>query len=108
MNQTGAACRLEVVQQGGRGKVERASAYQSLCELGKVYIPLGSMGDETVAQTVAFPFGKHDDLIDADSLLPRLRSHAAFVAPTVKKRSDDDYIGANHDGDSETSTSNSF
>jgi len=108
MNQTGAACRLEVVQQGGRNKVERASAYQSLCELGKVYIPNTPMGDETIAQTVAFPNGKHDDLIDADSLLPRMRSHAAFVAPTVSTRASDDYIGVSDYDDGETATSNSF
>ncbi len=103
---TGAYCRFEIVPNGGRDKVERASSYQSMTELGKIYVPYGAMGDETIAAAVGFPNLKHDDLIDADGLLPRMRTHGAFVAAVEQDWRDEDYITIGDTGEDESSASN--
>jgi predicted phage terminase large subunit-like protein len=111
MRQTGIACRHEIVQNSRAtgNKIERASALQTQSQLGNVMIPLGLMGETLIAELQAFPVGKHDDQVDAASILPRMRAHAAYIAPTERSRSrDHDYHGDDDPTGGETSISNCF
>jgi len=108
MRTTGVSCPIEFSSGHGRNKVEKSSAYQSLSQLGMVYLPDTSTGEQALMEYCAFPAGRHDDQVDADSILPRMMTHVAFVAPTVSARSRDDYVSAGDYDDGETATSNSF
>lgn len=103
MIQTGVMVPLELITQGKRGassKTDRASAYQSLATLGKIYLPVGAVGDTALAEYQAFsPNCRHDDQVDADSLLPRLNAQGAMSAQSGTARKKDDYIVANDEGD---------
>ena len=96
-------------------KVLRARAVTPEIESGNVYLPHPSdPGNEWVHDLLSelrnFPHDAHDDQVDAESILPRMQAHAAFVAPEEQLSRDDDWIVAEswRDGDGETATSNGF
>jgi predicted phage terminase large subunit-like protein len=52
-------------------KPTRARAFQALCANGKVAFPKAPWADEVIDQLIRFPAGKHDDAVDACSLIGR-------------------------------------
>lgn len=109
MRSSGVSCRVEFATGHGNKKVEKSSAYQSLSQLGMIYLPETAVGDAALLEYCAFPAGRHDDQVDADSILPRMTSHAAFIAPDDPGwRDRGDYIVRGDDFGDDTPTSNSF
>jgi phage terminase large subunit-like protein len=86
-------CPIVEVKHGGLNKQDRARPYQAAINLGKVYLPEGTTGDDALAEYATFPVGKHDDQIDADAILPRLidETWAAIVPPAPQKKTRDAY-----------------
>lgn len=52
-------------------KPTRARAFQALAANGKVAFPKAPWADDTLDQLIRFPAGKHDDAVDACSLIGR-------------------------------------
>lgn len=52
-------------------KVIAARSFQARASQGKIYIPVGPMGDRCIEQLVKFPHGKHDDFPDTCALIGR-------------------------------------
>jgi len=96
-------CRIEIAKTMGNGKLERATAYQGMSQLGMVFLPEGPVGNAAIDEYAQFPNGKHDDQVDADSILPRmiLSSHAAIQAPLedTKKKTGDYSFWDSENGD---------
>jgi predicted phage terminase large subunit-like protein len=72
-------------------KPARARAFQARASLGKVFIPNCDFGDRLIAQLVKFPNGKHDDAVDACSIMANAldATHPAITPvtdTTPKKR----------------------
>lgn len=93
MISTGVVCRIEYSSLHNKNKVEKAVAYQGWAQNGKVYIPNGIEGDQTILEYTQFPTGKHDDRVDADSILAReiKRAYAAIALPDPDQEKKDRY-----------------
>lgn len=70
------------------GKYSRAAAVSHIIETGHVWVPkFAGWLDEFLAETAAFPAGKHDDQVDAASqALNRLSNVSAATIPKNKRR----------------------
>lgn len=92
MRASGVFCRIELVPTMGKDKQVRAAAFQGMSQLGMVYLPESDVGDIALDEYKSFPVGKHDDQVDADSILPLMisKSHAAVIAPGEDKRKNRD------------------
>ena len=53
-------------------KVTRANSWAGLAEEGKVILVRGPWTDEFIDEVCSFPYGKHDDQVDAVSLAVRM------------------------------------
>jgi predicted phage terminase large subunit-like protein len=62
-------CRAEGVSVGTKNKGERLSAVSYLLESGKVYFPRNKNGETLINQIIGLGTEKHDDLVDALTLL---------------------------------------
>jgi len=86
--------RIEPISPHGNDKATKAQPFQALCEQGSVYIPAGPVGDDIIGQYIPFPAGKHDDEVDAGSLIGRAinDAHPAILPwheqPQVRAGSD--------------------
>lgn len=49
-------------------KIVRATPFSAACESGKVVLVKGDWNEQFLEQLTAFPFGEHDDMVDAASL----------------------------------------
>lgn len=67
---------LHPISPHGEDKIVKAQALQGLVSSGFVYIPVGPEGDDIIDQYVKFPGAKHDDEVDAGSILGRAVSSA--------------------------------
>ncbi|WP_157220617.1 hypothetical protein [Flavisphingomonas formosensis] len=67
---SGVMVRIEYASNHGKDKATKASAYQVMAQAGKVYLPMGSVGDTALQEYQAFPKGK-DDQVDADAIIAR-------------------------------------
>jgi predicted phage terminase large subunit-like protein len=64
-------------------KPTRARGFQGYAAMGRVHLPASREGDAVLDEYVRFPAGKHDDDVDAGSLIGRAldMTHPAIVRP---------------------------
>lgn len=75
----------------GNDKISRANAVAPLFESGMVWAPEASWADEVIEECAAFPFGEHDDMVDAmTQALMRFRQGGFVTHPEDYK---DNYEG---------------
>jgi predicted phage terminase large subunit-like protein len=55
----------------GKDKMSRAQAFRGLAKMGGVKMLRGPWNNDIIKELVEFPFGKHDDIVDALALLGR-------------------------------------
>jgi predicted phage terminase large subunit-like protein len=66
----------------GNDKISRVNAVAPLFESGLVWAPEASWADEVIEETAAFPFGEHDDMVDAmTQALMRFRQGGFITHP---------------------------
>jgi predicted phage terminase large subunit-like protein len=68
--------RIEPITPHGNDKMIKAQAFQGMASQGSVWIPEGPEGDDVIDQYTKFPTGKHDDEVDAASLIGRALADA--------------------------------
>lgn len=85
--------RIEPISPHGADKEVKAQSFQGMASSGAVFLPEGPEGDDVLDQYVKFPTGKHDDEVDAASLIGRAiaDAHPAVIAvketkPVVRDR----------------------
>ncbi|VVE10392.1 hypothetical protein PCO31010_02618 [Pandoraea commovens] len=78
--------RVEPITPHGSNKQVKAQAFQGMASSGCVWIPEGPEGDEIIEQYVQFPTGKHDDEVDAGSLMGRALAEAHPAVVPVKEQ----------------------
>jgi phage terminase large subunit-like protein len=73
-------CRLEWLP-SIHDKPTRARGFQARAAMGRVHLPEGIEGDVILDEYLHFPAGKHDDEVDAASLIGRAldETHPAIV-----------------------------
>lgn len=88
-------CRIEMLSTKSGSKHEKAAAYQGFASMGKIYLPVGMIGDTALDEYQGFGVSGKDDQVDADSILPRMisQTHPAFIPAPEPKRHLDDYLG---------------
>lgn len=76
-----APCRIEPISPHGADKPTKAGAFQAMASMGAVSLPDTPEGDLILDQYVKFPAGKHDDEVDAASLIGRAidQAHPAIL-----------------------------
>lgn len=83
-------CRIEPMSPHGQDKEAKAQAFQAMGASGRVWLPVGPMGDDVLDQYLKFPMGKHDDEVDAAGVMGRALqdAHPAIVpvAARIEKR----------------------
>lgn len=87
MVEQGQFVRIEPISPHGANKATKAQPFQAMAASGRVWIPEGPEGDDIISQYLKFPAGKHDDEVDAASLIGRAinDAHPAFVPIKEKK-----------------------
>ena len=66
----------------GNDKISRLNAVAPLFESGLVWTPEASWAEEVIEETAAFPFGEHDDMVDAmTQALMRFRQGGFITHP---------------------------
>lgn len=97
--------RTEPISPHGADKPTKAQAFQAMAASGRVWIPEGPDGDEVIDQYIKFPAGKHDDEVDAASLIGRAiaDAHPAIVPVREQKKHIDRWDAAFNTDDSEES-----
>ena len=91
-------CRLEWVP-SIHDKPTRARGFQARAAMGMVRLPAGPVGDAILDEYLRFPAGKHDDEVDAASLIGRALddAHPAIATERPKPKVRDRW--ADDDGD---------
>lgn len=76
-------------------KPSRARGFQARAAMGKVHIPLTEWGDRLIDQLIRFPAGKHDDAVDACSMIATVidQTHPAIVRSDSPKKKPDRWDG---------------
>jgi len=96
-------CRIEPMSPHGADKPTKAQAFQAMASMGRVWIPVGPEGDAVIEQYVGFPGAKHDDEVDAASVMGRALADAhpaiATQAEEPKKQDCWDKAFGDDDGD---------
>ena len=93
MTETGTRCRMEWVP-SIHDKATRARGFQSRAAMGEVSLLDGDKGERVLKQLLTFPAGKHDDAVDACSLMGMAldMAHPAIVPlETPKDKTFSDY-----------------
>jgi predicted phage terminase large subunit-like protein len=95
-----------------RDKPTRCRAFQARCSMGKVYLPRNALWlNDLLAELLSFPAGRHDDQVDAFSLIGRLLDEMiGGSAPKVEVKDEPDYralegyrfLEAEFDGEEDT------
>jgi len=81
MDERGVYCAREQFT-STRDKPTRARSFQAMAASGKVYLPRDtSWSPALINELLTFPAGKHDDMVDALSLLCRMLSDMVGAAP---------------------------
>lgn len=78
--------RVEPISPHGNDKEIKAQAFQGMASNGAVWIPEGPEGDEIIDQYAKFPTAKHDDEVDAGSLIGRALADAHPAIVPVKEQ----------------------
>lgn len=78
-------CRMEWVA-SVKDKPTRARAFQARAASGHVYLCPGEIGDETLAEMLSFPAGKHDDIVDTCGLMGMVIDEAHPAITLQEKR----------------------
>jgi len=86
-------CRIEPLSPHGQDKPTKARAIQAKASMGELWFPSGLLGDNIIDEFIRFPAGKHDDEVDAASLIGRAidQAHPAILAapkPDERRRGD--------------------
>lgn len=106
MRETGIYARIEPITPHGADKPTKAQPFQAMAASGRVWIPEGPEGDEVIEQYIKFPGGKHDDEVDAASVIGRALAdaHPAVVPLAVANKPIDRWDRAfnGDDGDHES------
>lgn len=77
--------RVEPITPHGSNKQVKAQAFQGMAASGCIWIPEGPEGDDVIEQYVQFPTGRHDDEVDAGSLIGRALADAhPAIVPVVE------------------------
>lgn len=81
MREKGATCRIDPLSPHGSDKPTKARGFQAMAVEGRVHLPATPEGDEILAEYLRFPAGKHDDEVDAASLIGRAidQAHPAIL-----------------------------
>lgn len=66
--------RIEPETPHGQNKSAKAEGFCILASNGQVHLPKGPIGDTALAEYEMFPTGKHDDQVDADSMIGRVQT----------------------------------
>ena len=74
-------------------KSARARGFQARAAMKMVHVPEGAEGDGFIEELIRFPAGKHDDEVDAASLMGRAldEAHPATKAAPTEKQARPDY-----------------
>lgn len=103
MRQEKVFCRVEPISPHGADKQVKAQPFQAMAASGRVWIPVGPMGDDVIEQYLKFPAGKYDDEVDAAAIMGRAldMAHPAIAKreEAPKKRDSWDRAFGNMDGD---------
>lgn len=78
-------CRIEPISPHGSNKEVKAQSFQGMASSGCIWIPEGPEGDDVIGQYVKFPTAKHDDEVDAGSLIGRALADAHPAILPVKE-----------------------
>jgi hypothetical protein len=80
------SCRIEPISPHGSNKEAKAQAFQAMAASGRVWLPVGPMGDDVLDQYLKFPLGKNDDEVDAAGVIGRVidEAHPALIPTSVK------------------------
>ncbi|CAG9255959.1 terminase large subunit domain-containing protein [Paraburkholderia caribensis] len=78
--------RIEPISPHGADKEVKAQAFQGMASSGAVFLPEGPEGDDVLDQYVKFPTAKHDDEVDAASLIGRALADAHPAIVPVKEQ----------------------
>lgn len=78
--------RVEPISPHGADKEVKAQAFQGMASSGAVFLPEGPEGDDVLDQYVKFPTGKHDDEVDAGSLIGRAIADAHPAVVPIKEQ----------------------
>lgn len=95
-------CHIEELQEAGADKVKKARAIQARASMGKLFIPASAAGPDYTppdwladfeSEMLMFPLGKHDDQVDAMSVIGRMldqmaSGHVPVAAPPAHVASD--------------------
>lgn len=78
-------CRIEPMSPHGQDKEAKAQSFQGMAASGRVWLPVGPLGDDVLDQYLKFPLGKNDDEVDAAGVIGRAidQAHPAIV-PTER------------------------
>ncbi|MBL8773889.1 MAG: terminase family protein [Phenylobacterium sp.] len=81
MREEGVSCRIEPMSPHGQDKEAKAQAFQAMAASGRVWLPVGPMGDDVLDQYLRFPVGRNDDEVDAAGVIGRAidEAHPAIV-----------------------------
>lgn len=84
MREERVSVRIEPISPHGRNKEAKAQAFQAMASSGRVWLPVGPMGDDVLDQYLKFPLGKNDDEVDAAGVIGRCldEAHPAIVPTT--------------------------
>lgn len=104
MRREKAFVRIEPISPHGNDKTIKAQSFQGMAANGSVWLPEGPEGDDVLDQYAKFPTAKHDDEVDAASLIGRAiaDAHPAIVPvkeqqPVVRDRWDRAFNRSNDD-----------
>jgi len=81
MREERVSCRIEPMSPHGQDKAAKAQSFQGMAASGRVWLPVGPMGDDVLDQYLKFPLGKNDDEVDAAGVIGRAldEAHPAIV-----------------------------
>lgn len=84
---------VPLATRGSGDKMSKATAYQAMASMGRVYLPEGPIGDDALLEYSTFPHGKHDDQVDADGAIARVLADMlpAYIPVAPVEREDDLY-----------------
>lgn len=105
MREQGVFCRIEPMSPHGSDKPTKAQPFQAMAASGRVWLPVGPVGDDVLGQYLKFPSGKNDDEVDAAAVIGRAidMAHPAITPPVTKEQKRDSWAKAFGDFDDEES-----
>ena len=94
-------CRIEPISPHGNDKPTKAQPFQAMAASGRVWLPVGPMGDDVLEQYLKFPAGKNDDEVDAAATMGRAidMAHPAIAKHDEPERKRDSWDRAFGDAD---------